>query len=88
MEDRLDVESVPRGHHLKVELLVHKRAARRFLVDYLENLLQKIDNIVLHFVELNLFNEDTQNHSLFHRICRAKHSHVLSSAAVQEFYIR
>ena len=87
MKDRLDVESVPRGHHLKVELLVHKRPARR-LVDYLENLLQKIDNIVLHFVELNLFKEDAQNYSLFHRIYRAKHSHVPSSAAVKQFYIR
>ena len=46
MEDRLDVESVPRGHHLKVEFLVHKRVARRFLVDYLENLFKDIDNIV------------------------------------------
>ena len=77
----------PAGSPPQVGLIVHKRAARR-LVDYLENLLQKIDNIVLHFVELNLFKEDAQNYSLFHRIYRAKHSHVPSSAAVKQFYIR
>ena len=42
----------------------------------------------MHFVELNLFKEDAQNYSLFHRIYRAKHSHVPSSAAVKQFYIR